>query len=409
MIRAVIFDFGGVLVQTTDHNPRRRWEQQLDLPQGGLEQLVHGSDLWISAQLGQLDPETYWYGIAERLRLPLPQLPTLRHDYFSGDTLQSDLVALLSALRQRGYTLGLLSNDSAVLAAKLDSLKLTARFDAICISAMLGKMKPDPASYLAACASVGFSPPECLFIDDNAANIAGARAVGMVAIHYQAGMDLAAVVDPYLAQDTTTTLIFDYGNVLDIPDDWAAWQVHLEAYGAQFGLTGKEINARIYHSEQWQLVKVGKIPYAEYLNAIFAPLGHTDPAKQVTLIGQYHTGRNRIHPEMLTLLRQLKPYYRLAVLSNAWQLEMAQWLADEVGGAGLFDDVISSAAVGMAKPDPEIYSLTCQRLGVKPSEALFIDDLVRNTKVAEANGLPCIIFEGPAQLRAALQKRRLLF
>jgi hypothetical protein len=47
-----------------------------------------------------------------------------------------------------------------------------------------------------------------------------------------------------------------------------------------------------------------------------------------------------------------------------------------------FDLYVNSAEVGLAKPDPAIYQLTLDRLGVRPEEAIFIDDHVRNTDAA---------------------------
>jgi HAD superfamily hydrolase (TIGR01509 family) len=111
---------------------------------------------------------------------------------------------------------------------------------------------------------------------------------------------------------------------------------------------------------------------------------------------------------MLALLHDLKPRYRLALLSNAWQVEMEQWLEENHKLGSMFEVVVSSAAVRMAKPDQPIYELTLERLGLTPGEALFIDDLARNTVVAEAMGLPCVVFESPAQLRHALTVRGLL-
>jgi putative hydrolase of the HAD superfamily len=52
--------------------------------------------------------------------------------------------------------------------------------------------------------------------------------------------------------------------------------------------------------------------------------------------------------------------------------------------------VIDSSKVGMRKPDPEIYLLTCSRLGVAPERCLFIDDLLCNVEAANALGMQTI-------------------
>ncbi|MFI5286670.1 MAG: HAD family hydrolase [Candidatus Dormibacteria bacterium] len=56
----------------------------------------------------------------------------------------------------------------------------------------------------------------------------------------------------------------------------------------------------------------------------------------------------------------------------------------------LFDVIVDSSKVGMRKPDPEIYRLTCERLGVAPERCLFIDDLLCNVEAADALGMQTI-------------------
>jgi len=56
----------------------------------------------------------------------------------------------------------------------------------------------------------------------------------------------------------------------------------------------------------------------------------------------------------------------------------------------LFDVVVDSSKVGLRKPDPEIYRLTCERLGVVAERCLFIDDLLCNVEAASALGMQTI-------------------
>ena len=111
---------------------------------------------------------------------------------------------------------------------------------------------------------------------------------------------------------------------------------------------------------------------------------------------------------MEALVRELKPHYLLAVLSNTFDPEMDILIAETHGLKDIFDVVVSSAKVGLAKPEPEIYQVTLDQLNVSPGEALFIDDMPRNTMAAEVLGIPSIVFESPAQLRRELQQRGIL-
>ena len=69
---------------------------------------------------------------------------------------------------------------------------------------------------------------------------------------------------------------------------------------------------------------------------------------------------------------------------------------------GAFDVVVESAVEGLRKPDPRIYELTCARLAIAPSEAVFLDDLGVNLKPARALGMATIKVEDPTAALAEL-------
>jgi epoxide hydrolase-like predicted phosphatase len=70
--------------------------------------------------------------------------------------------------------------------------------------------------------------------------------------------------------------------------------------------------------------------------------------------------------------------------------------------AELFPVVVDSCEVGMRKPDPRIYELTCDRLGVQPADAVFLDDLGVNLKPARVLGMTTIKVGDPAVALAEL-------
>ena len=198
-IRAIVFDFGGVLVRTATPNGRREWEDRLGLPAGELESVVHHSGMWIKAQRGQLSHAAYWQAIADNLGIPEADISQLQQDYFRDDQLDQALMTLIRDLRQRGYKIGLLSNDSAALEQKLRAdLAIFDSFDAVVISANIGVMKPDPGAYEAICTALDVAANECVFIDDMRANIDGAEWFGMRGIRYVANMDLRAALNAIL-------------------------------------------------------------------------------------------------------------------------------------------------------------------------------------------------------------------
>jgi epoxide hydrolase-like predicted phosphatase len=194
MIKAFIFDFGGVLARTEDYSPRHAWDDRLGLPTGSVERAVHHSDIWIQAQLGRITPRAYWNGVAELLYMRKEDIDELRRDYFSGDRLNYRLVALIRDLREKGYPVALLSNESLQLESRLREYGIHDLFDHILISAQMGMMKPDPTVYRVALHTVQASPHEAVFVDDSLANVRGAQPLGIHAILFRPELDLKAEI-----------------------------------------------------------------------------------------------------------------------------------------------------------------------------------------------------------------------
>lgn len=81
----------------------------------------------------------------------------------------------------------------------------------------------------------------------------------------------------------------------------------------------------------------------------------------------------KIRPDMLEMLAALKSSgVKLALVSNCTEEEIREWRHCEL--APYFDEAIFSYEVRLAKPEKRIYELACSRLGVAPSEAIFIGD-----------------------------------
>ena len=78
---------------------------------------------------------------------------------------------------------------------------------------------------------------------------------------------------------------------------------------------------------------------------------------------------------------------RTALLSNSWGSE--GYPRERFGE--LFDVVVISGEVGIRKPDPAIFALTAQRLGVSPQQCVFVDDLDKNIAVAQAAGMAGVL------------------
>jgi HAD superfamily hydrolase (TIGR01549 family) len=91
--------------------------------------------------------------------------------------------------------------------------------------------------------------------------------------------------------------------------------------------------------------------------------------------------------QTMELVKELKGHYKLAMMTNVpsrYSLDQ-RFLPGELDE--LFEVVVTSGEVGWDKPAPEIYITTVERLGLRPEECLFIDDVPSFTAVAETLGL----------------------
>ena len=92
----------------------------------------------------------------------------------------------------------------------------------------------------------------------------------------------------------------------------------------------------------------------------------------------------------MALVRALRPPFRCSVLSNA-DVSLRGRLEGELAVHHLFDDIVVSAEVGMAKPRPEIFRLAADRLGLAPDACVFVDDWDKNVDAARAAGMQAVL------------------
>jgi putative hydrolase of the HAD superfamily len=203
-------------------------------------------------------------------------------------------------------------------------------------------------------------------------------------------------------QPAYRAVLFDLGGVvLDSP-------LHAIArYERELGVPVGHVNRVVVESGPqgaWSRLERGELSVAQ-----FAPLferecaaaGHAIVAlDMMARIAEAAAPR----PAMLGALRALRARgFALGALTNNWESD-----AGRVGSRdelrGLFDAFVESAVVGLRKPDPRIYRLACEALGVGPPEAVFLDDIGRNLKAARELGMATIKVDGPDAALAELER-----
>ena len=185
-------------------------------------------------------------------------------------------------------------------------------------------------------------------------------------------------------------LLVDYGGVLTNPltETVVAW---LRTDGIETRLftelmrrwltTGAERNA--VHD-----LETGRLSPAEFERMLAAELAGADGVvpRHEGMIARMFAGM-RPDERMLTVVRKARAAgVRTGLLSNSWGCDYPR-----EGGPGLFDAVVISGEVGLRKPDPAIYALAADRLGLPPQGIVFVDDLPPNVRAATEAGMTAVL------------------
>jgi epoxide hydrolase-like predicted phosphatase len=184
-IKALIFDFGGVLMRTMSQDPRERLAARFGLSLHELYTIVFDSEESTLEQMGRLSSDARWRRLAQDLGLKSEEeVQAFTTEFFSADVLDTELIAYLRRMHGR-YKTALLSNAWANLGEWLrDRFHMDDCFDVIVISAVVHMMKPDPAIYLHTLNELQVASQEAVFVDDSRPNVEAAVALGIHAIQF---------------------------------------------------------------------------------------------------------------------------------------------------------------------------------------------------------------------------------
>jgi len=194
-------------------------------------------------------------------------------------------------------------------------------------------------------------------------------------------------------------LILDYGGVLTTSPFTS-----FEAFCAAEGLPADAVQARFRDDARSRALlaglETGELASADFETAFAEQLGVAPDRLLQRMFGGMAPDR-AMHEGVRALRR---PGLRMSILSNSVGSEAVY---DRDGLAELFDDWVISSEVGLRKPEPAIYELAAERLGVPPEQCVYVDDLPPNLKTARALGMATVLHRGDAAATLA-ELRRLL-
>lgn len=179
-------------------------------------------------------------------------------------------------------------------------------------------------------------------------------------------------------------IIFDYFGVV-CSDEY--WNIVKE---------DKNLKHGVFHELSNQ-VNLGQISWEDFITNIAQKTGRSVDEMQSLYKSQ------RIQPSMVAYIAQLHKQYKTALLSNA-HYEFLEPIITAAQLDELFDTIVMSSRVGVVKPSAEIYNFALRKLGVKPTEAIMIDDMTRHVEGARAVGMQAIYYENFGQMKRDLDK-----
>jgi putative hydrolase of the HAD superfamily len=183
-------------------------------------------------------------------------------------------------------------------------------------------------------------------------------------------------------------LIVDYGGVLTT-DVFASFRAFCEAEGLEPEAVRERFRSDPEARSLLAQLETGALAAAEF-EPRFAALLEVESER---LIGRLF-GTMEPDTEMLDGVRAARRAgVRTALLSNSWGDALVY---DDALLEELFDAWVISTRVGLRKPDPAIYELAAERLGLAPAACVFVDDLPGNLKPARALGMATVLHRGDA-------------
>lgn len=197
MIKAVIFDLGGVLLRTMDPAPREALALRYGLTLKEMIQVIFASESSQQAERGEKTDLQHWTWALDEIGVVLDDRTEFIRQWWAGDRMDYDLLHFIGSLRT-GRRTGLLSN--AWLGTRANITKhwgsLEPYFDEIVFSAEIKMRKPEPEIFNYLLQRLDARPEEAIFVDDYSENIKSAQALGLRAVQFcsyeQAKQDVLA-------------------------------------------------------------------------------------------------------------------------------------------------------------------------------------------------------------------------
>jgi putative hydrolase of the HAD superfamily len=197
---------------------------------------------------------------------------------------------------------------------------------------------------------------------------------------------------------TLTGLLVDYGGVLTT-NVWDSFRAFCEAEGIDREEVRRAFRDKPEATALLRRLEAGELT-EEQFSPLFGPIIGVREDRHVGLVDRLFAGMQP-EPAMIEALRRARAAgVKTGLISNSW----GRGRYDRESFTELFDGVVISGEVGLYKPQPEIFRLGAERVGVEPAACVFVDDLRENCEGAEAVGMTAVLHRGADRTVAQLEQ-----
>ena len=191
-------------------------------------------------------------------------------------------------------------------------------------------------------------------------------------------------------------VFFDLGGVIVRTEFQAPRQQLAERLGMEY----EDLSKIVFDSDSGIRATMGEITSADHWAVVLKRLKR--PASELSLIRDEFFAGDIIDRTLVEYIRSLRGKYKTGLISNAWS-DLRDFVVREKFDDA-FDKMIISAEVGAAKPEPKIFQIALEQFGVKPKEAVFVDDFYINIEGCEKVGIKGIHFKDAESTLQQLKK-----
>jgi epoxide hydrolase-like predicted phosphatase len=195
---------------------------------------------------------------------------------------------------------------------------------------------------------------------------------------------------------TIKAVFFDLGGVIVRTE----FQAPRQQLADRLGMDYEDLSRIVFDSDSGLRASMGEITSDEHWVSIIQRLKR--PASEVPLIREEFFAGDIVDRTLIEYIRTLRGSYKTGLISNAWS-DLRDFVVREKFDDA-FDKMIISAEVGAVKPEPKIFQIALEQFGVKPNEAVFVDDFYINIEGCEKIGIKGIHFKDAESTLQQLKK-----